>query len=325
MIRPLFACLAVLLAASVAFPASAQAPKGPGVWTRKPAMLMTRSEVAVAALDGKIYVVGGSVPGRLALAVTEQYDPVRESWLERAPLPRALSHVGLVAAGGLLYAIGGFASPTADHEDAVAALYAYDPKSDSWRELAPMSAPRGSVGAVALGGMIHAIGGRGPDKRTVALHEIYDPATDRWRKAAPLAMARDHLAAIVADGRIHVIGGRTGSLFDNVDLHEVYDAAADRWDRAAPLPTPRSSAAASVLDGTILVAGGECRNNTTYAETEGYDPQSGKWSFLMPLPAGRHAFGAATVGDTAYVAGGATVCGGTGTVNDLLAFRLPQR
>jgi N-acetylneuraminic acid mutarotase len=314
---------AALAALLVAHSASAQAPKGPGVWMRKAPMFMSRGEVAAAFLDGKIYVVGGSVAGRSALASNEAYDPATENWLERAPLPRPLSHVGLAAAGGLLYAIGGFSSTTGDHEGAVASLLAYDPRSDSWRERAPMKAPRGSVGVVMLNGKIHAIGGRGLDKQVVATHEIYDPETDRWRLAAPIGRARDHLAAVVAEGRIHVIGGRTVTLFDNTDIHEIYDEAVDRWQPAAPLPTPRSSGAATLLGSMILVAGGECRNNTTYAETEGYDLKSGRWEFLSPLPAGRHAFAAATVGDTAYFAGGSTGCGGTGVTNDLLGFRLP--
>ena len=322
--RSIFAA-AMLFVLAVAAPACAQAPKGPGLWMRKAPMLMIRGEVAVAALGGKIYVVGGSTAGRYALTANEAYDPATESWLERAPLPQALSHLGLVAVGGALYAIGGFASTTADHEAAVATLYAYDPKTDSWRVRAPMRAARGSVGAAVLDGKIHVVGGRGLDKQVVATHEIYDPATDSWRPAAPLGRARDHLAAIAAEGRIHAIGGRTATLFDNSDSHEVYDPAGDRWEPAAPLPTPRSSSAATLLGSLILVAGGECRNNTTYAENEGYDLKTGKWAFLSPLPAGRHAFGAATAGDTAYFIGGSTGCGGTGVGNDLLGFKLPQQ
>jgi N-acetylneuraminic acid mutarotase len=314
--------LAVLL---LAFPAAAQTAKGPGLWMRKAPSFMTRAETAVAALDGKIYVVGGSVAGRYVLALTEEFDPATEAWRARAPLPRELTHVGLVGLDGKLYAVGGFSSATSDHEGAVDALFAYDPKLDAWRTLAPMKAPRGSVGVAALGGKLHAIGGRGLDKTTVATHEIYDPATDRWRDAAPLSRARDHLAVVVADGRIHAIGGRTASFFDNSDLHEIYDEAADRWQSAAPLPTPRSSVAATVLQGMILVAGGECRNFTTYIENEGYDLKSGTWEFLSPLPVGRHAFGAATIGDVAYFAGGALGCGGNGMTSEMLGFTLPDR
>jgi N-acetylneuraminic acid mutarotase len=309
----------------LSFAAAAQAPKGPGLWVRKAPMFMTRSETAVAALDGKIYVVGGSVTGRMVLSQNEQYDPATESWLERAPLPRALTHIGLAALNGTLYAVGGFASATADHEDAVDTLYAYDPKSDSWRSLAKLPSPRGSVGVAALDGKLHVVGGRGPDKQTIAAHSVYDPATDRWSEAAPLGRARDHLALVVANGALHVIGGRYDGSQNNSDLHEIYDQASDRWQSAPRLLTPRSSMAATVAQGMILVDGGECRNGTTYVENEGFDFATNAWAVLSPLPVGRHGFGAATIGRFAYFAGGAMGCGGSGVTGDLIAFTLPDR
>jgi N-acetylneuraminic acid mutarotase len=241
-------------------------------------------------------------------------------------MPKGLSHVGAAALGGQLYAVGGFINVV--HVGAQDAAFAYDPASDAWRSLPPLSSPRASVATAAVGGKLHIIGGRGLDKVTVATHEVYDPATKAWTKAAPLPTARDHAGIAVVDGMIHVFGGRTADVADNVALHDVYDPATDRWHSAAPLPTPRSSGAATVYRGLILYAGGECRPGgapggpLTYDEVEAYDPKTDQWSTLAPLPAGRHAFGAATVGDVAYFAGGTTTCGG-GASTDMLAFTLP--
>ena len=47
--------------------------------------------------------------------------------------------------------------------------FEYDP-ADTWRILAPLKTPRGSVGVVALNGKIHAIGGRTVDRVTSAVH-----------------------------------------------------------------------------------------------------------------------------------------------------------
>ena len=144
------------------------------------------------------------------------------------------------------------------------------------------------------GGKIHAIGGRGLNKATVATHEVYDPSTGKWSKAAPLPTARDHMGVIVADGRIHVIGGRTADNADNTNLHDVYDPTTNSWQSAAPLPIARSSGAAAYYHGLILYAGGECNQRRgTFSENEAYDPKTGKWLTLAPLPAGRHGFGAA--------------------------------
>src|SRR6266700_2483909 len=128
---------------------------------------------------------------------------------------------------GKIYVAGGFTANV--HKNPLDQFIEYNIATDTWRNLAPLSSPRGSLSLVALGGKIHAIGGRGPDGMTVGTHEIYDPATGAWTKAAPLPVARDHLAAIVAKDGLHVFAGRTNATVDNVGLHDVYDPGADKW------------------------------------------------------------------------------------------------
>jgi len=175
----------------------------------------------------------------------------------------------------------------------------------------------------AVGGKIHAIGGRGLDKITVATHQVYDPSSGKWTEAAPLPTARDHMGVIVVDGKIHVIGGRTAGSGDNTNLHDVYDPATNSWRSAAPLLTARSSGAAAYYHRLVLYAGGECKDGKTFSENEAYDSKTNRWFALAPLPPGRHAFGAAAVGEYAYFAGGALGCGGGSLSDELLVFRLP--
>jgi N-acetylneuraminic acid mutarotase len=315
-----------LVPAAAAFVAIAMTVQpGAGRWTEKAPLPVAMAEVGVAALGGKIYVVGGTAQGRYDSPLVEQYDPAANSWRERAPLPRGLSHVGIAAMGGKLYVIGGFINVV--HVGAQDAAFVYDPATDKWASLPKLSSPRASVAAAAVGGKLHIIGGRGVDKVTVAIHEVYDPKTNAWTTAAPLPVARDHAGIAVIGGKIHVFGGRTNDVTDNVALHDVYDPKTDRWSKAAPMPTARSSGAATVYRGLILWAGGECKpggkpgERQTYDTVEAYDPKTGTWLTLAPLPAGRHAFGAATVGATAYFAGGTETCGG-GNDTKMLAFTL---
>jgi N-acetylneuraminic acid mutarotase len=208
------------------------------------------------------------------------------------------------------------------HREAQPDAYVYDPATDQWSTLPSLPAPRGSIGAVALNGKIHAIGGRDPQDRLQATHEIFDPVQQTWTSAAPLLVARDHLSAVMADGKIHVIGGRTGNYTNVTAYHHVYEPALDAWSEAPPLPTPRSAMAATLYQNMIVVFGGECRNGKTYSENEGYDLAAGKWKTLKPAE-GRHGFGAATVGDRAYFVGGANGCGGKELSTELLVFSLP--
>jgi N-acetylneuraminic acid mutarotase len=177
---------------------------------------------------------------------------------------------------------------------------------------------------VAVNGKIHAIGGRDPERKTVATHEVYDPATNTWSMAAPLPLARDHLGIAVVAGRIHVFGGRTDATVDNTGRHDVYDPATNNWSTAAPLITPRSAGATFYLDGRIVYSGGECKDpkaSMTFSEVEAYDPRTDRWVALPALQTGRHAAAAVAVGREGYLFGGNAGCGGNRPSKDVLIFR----
>ena len=314
----------LLVGACVA--AFAQAPMG--TWSTAAPLPQPRAEHAVIGLDGKIYAIAGGIPQvdgtgmqqNGASTLVEDYDPATDHWRVRAPLPRALTHVGLAALDGKIYAIGGFLGDV--HKDAQADAFVYDPAPNQWSTLPALPAPRGSVGTVALHGKIHAIGGRNPQDQVQATHDIFDPVQRTWTPAAPLPVARDHLAAVVVDGKIHIVGGRTGNYTEVTAYHDVYDPASNTWSQAPPLPTPRSAMAATLYKNMIVVFGGECRDGKTFAENEGYDVATGQWKTLQPAE-GRHGFGAASVGDRAYFVAGAHGCGSTVVSKELRVFTLP--
>lgn len=335
----------IVLSLILVQPVSAQTH---GTWTRKAPSPHAVAEVGVAAVEGKIYVVGGGVQSEksggipVISGLNLMYDPASDSWRELAALPRALSHVAVTAWSGKLYAFGGFTRDV--HIDPQSSAFVYDPKSDRWNELASLSSARGSMAVAAVAGKIHLFGGRRSDKvvkvimpggqelsvgeGTVTTHDIYDPATGQWAvgKALP-GPPRDHMGVAVLDGKVHLFGGRINDFTDLLDRHDVYDPKTDTWASAAALPHPRSAGAYTVLRGLIVYAGGECKPGgqpgtpSVFDDVTAYDPKTDSWMTLTPLPQARQAFGAATVGDIAYFVGGAQLCGG-GASSDLLALTL---
>jgi N-acetylneuraminic acid mutarotase len=298
--------------------------QGGGPWVVKGMIPYDRAEIALATMNGKIYVISGQSRGVDANEFTQEYDPATGNWRELALMPAIASHAGAVALNGKIYVVGGFLASV--HLAAVDRVFSYDPAADQWKALAPLSVPRGSAGVIVLDGKIHAIGGRDPQLRTISTHEVYDPATDKWTMAAALPIGRDHFGIAVLGGKIHAFGGRTGGQTDRVGRHDVYDPATDTWTTAAPLLTPRSAGVYFVQNNHIVYAGGECKDTTTgttYNEAEVYDPAANKWTALPSLPAGRHAGAAIVVGDTAYVIGGNNGCGANRPAKEILAFRLP--
>jgi N-acetylneuraminic acid mutarotase len=305
-----------------------------GAWTKKAPMRHARSELQAAAVNGKIYVIGGGFietrdgkpVDNITSGYTEEYDPNTDTWRERAPMPEGGTHNGIAVLDGKIYIAGGFAGNR--HTLPTASFYSYEPATDTWRKLPSMGGPLGSISLTAVDGKVHAFGGRvmGEDV-TVATHEVYDPKTDKWRAATPMPSSRDHAGIWVVDGKVHIFGGRTAGSETSVALHEIYDPKADKWSTAAPMPTGRSSSAYAEYRGLLFFAGGECRTpnvaHGTFDENEAYELKTGKWRRLAALPTGRHGFAAASVGNALYFTGGSTECGSGGRLNDNLAFTLP--
>ncbi|HVO89210.1 MAG TPA: kelch repeat-containing protein [Casimicrobiaceae bacterium] len=204
---------------------------------------------AAAALDGRIYVVGGfntvtNVPSDRVLV----YDIARNAWSEAAPLPAPRGGHALVVLEGRIHAFGGGNSQStlADHD-------AYDPKLDRWTALAPLPRSEGSPAAVAFHDRIYLIGGRsGPaDFGNV---DIYDPRTDSWT-SGPALEPRGTAGAVVYCDAIHVFGGESQARRES--LGEVLELTRDSgWQALAPMPTPRNFARAVLFEHAVFVIGG---------------------------------------------------------------------
>ena len=234
--------LGVLLAlASVARPL-AQAPSEQ-VWTPGTPMPTPRSELAAAALRGRIYVAGG-IAQLGTTAAFEAYDPAQGSWEELPALPEAVHHPAAAATADRVYIAGGYTdlrfSAMSRH------AFAYDPEARTWAAIADLPAPRAAHAMAALAGKLYVVGGVGPGSEDVW---VYDPATDRWDGLrAPLPTRREHLAVAVLDDKLLVVGGRWGDA-GNLATLETYDPATGRWTRGPDMPTPRSGLTAGALAG----------------------------------------------------------------------------
>ncbi len=172
-------------------------------WTRKAPMPTPRNAAGAAAVNNKIYVIGGGgeIPDKEKsherLSVNEEYDPITDSWRERAPLPLGNypSVPLVVAVNNKIYAIMegkpkiGKMSNWANAE--------YDPETDSWTEKKGSPIGRDCPAAAVANGKIYVIGGYNAGRALSANYE-YDPATDKWRKRKPMPTPRCGLAAVSA-------------------------------------------------------------------------------------------------------------------------------
>ena len=280
-----------------------------GVWSRLADVPTPRSEVAVAELNGKIYVLGGFGAGATA---NEEYELATNTWRRRAPVPRGVDHAAAVAMDGTVYLLGGFDG----RWGAVDNVWAYDPIADAWSAKADLPTARGALGAAVVDGKIYAVGGQN-GVGDVGTMEEYDPVADIWLDRSSMPTPRDHIAVAVSDRKIYVFGGRLGTFARNLATTEVYDSPSDTWKQLASLPTARSGIGAGTSQGWIYVFGGESVDGT-FDANERYEPRVDGWEPAPAMPTARHGLGVAVVGNRIYVlAGGRTPGGSSSGLNEV--------
>jgi N-acetylneuraminic acid mutarotase len=303
-LHPLAAAL--LVAALLISPTSAQAPLVPGTWQTMAPLPDLRSEISVATDGTRIFMLGGFARTIFGLGVSPfavyAFDPAVNGWSHLTDLPEGVNHAGLAYLDGMLYVVGGYRRTSLNP---LGRVMIYDLASDTWSEGPGMLTPRGAMGVVMLDGRIHAIGGTLADNVATAVHEVLDVRTGVWTRAADMPTPRDHVGVVATRGEIIVMGGRNPATFE-LTANEIWSPRTNSWRAAAPVPTGRSGVAAAVLDGFVYLFGGEAQgaNLRSFDTTERYDPATDRWVTLPPMPTPRHGHGAATVGGFIYVISG---------------------
>ena len=290
-----------------------------GTWTTAAPALTQRTEVAAAAIAGKIYVVGGfnkpNLQNALKFAISnevEVYDTASDSWSNTTPLPEGRHHAGIASLNGLLYVVGGFTKSFMSIWDAVSTVYQYNPVTQEWRELASMPTARGALGVTVYQNRLYAIGGYDGKHNSGAV-EVFDPQTNTWSSGASIPTLRDHLAVVTAGNRIYAIGGRPDLDYHrNMGTVEEYDPHTNQWRSRASLPTPRSGITAGVINDWIYVIGGESGKGT-FNTNEAYHLATDQWHTMTPMPTARHGLGSAVVDRRLYAISGGPTPGGSFT------------
>lgn len=288
--------------------------RSPGRWTQVTPMPTARQEVAVAALGGRVWVVGGLGTNGEPVATVETFDPALGLWETRASLPEAVHHAAAAVVGDRLFVLGGFSGGRV-RWTAQDAVWEFVASREAWEPRAPLPTPRGGLAVAVLDGRIHALGGSGDSVSNA--HEIYDPATNRWRAANAMPTARDHLAAVAFQGRVWALGGRASFIGDQYANVEIYDPATDSWRTGAPLPVGRGGLAAAALADRIVVFGGEAPLRI-FSATEMWEASGQRWIAKEPMPTARHGIGAAVIDGRIFVPAGGTEPGlAPTTVNEV--------
>ena len=242
-------------------------------WERKADMPTTRAGVSTLVVDGKIYAIGGGkgkkdqvgdgwVHSGKLLPTIEMYDPVTDTWTQKAdmPVPRCSNSTCIV--DGKIYIIGGVAAN--GKQGRLDSVDIYDPATDTWTKGKSMNHARGGASVSVVNGKIYVMGGVGwpqiPNHPGPFLSsvEVFNPETNHWKEIAEMPTPKGFHTASVINGKIYVIGGgfRGNGQFEYLSTVEVYDPETDRWTQEPDMPIGKWGHRAEVINENIYIFGG---------------------------------------------------------------------
>lgn len=275
-------------------------------WSLGPSLPLERTEVQVAALGSRLFVVGGFP--QAADARVDVFDVATGKWSAAAPLPAGGNHLAVAGGDGRVWVFGGLRKDKASDD-----AFEYDAASDRWSRLPALPLPCVAGAAVYFERKVHIVGGWCGGEHDADAHWVFDPQARTYSKKAAIPHAREHFLLIPANGRLFAIGGRFDTKTVELDDVEIYDPARDAWTRGAPLPEKRSGYAAALLGGEIFVLGGdngsEKRQLPSHDDVFAYDVAANSWSRRGRLPYGVHGTGAAAFDGRLYVPAGSKLGG----------------
>jgi N-acetylneuraminic acid mutarotase len=294
-----------------------------GAWSSIVPIPTARQEVGVAAVEGRVYVVGGYDSQGRASTVVEFFDTRSNEWRPGPPVPIPIHHPMVAAVGTKVYVAGGYTEPGGAFQN----TYELDTDTLVWTRKADMPTPRGAGAAVAHNGKLYVLGGE-RSGTTVAEVAVFDPGANAWTELAPMPTPRNHFGSAVIRGRIYAVGGRPS----NLAINEAYDPLTNAWTPKASMPTPRSGIAVVAAGNFLHAFGGEGNPASLtgiFPQHEAYNPDIDAWTSLDPMAQPRHGIGAALVGNRIFIPAGSPVQGfGTTAQSDFFAVNeellLPQ-
>ncbi len=126
---------------------------GQNRWQQGPRLPEPRSDYALAAYEGKLYLFGGW-DGTKATSTVYEYAPDQAQWTTCQPLPMARSRSAAVVAGGKMYLIGG-----QDSQHPLEEVESFSPAGDcrltTWKAATPLPTNHGVLDAVSLGDILY--------------------------------------------------------------------------------------------------------------------------------------------------------------------------
>ena len=288
------------------------APPAAAQWYEGTPMPSPRHGAAVAALDGKIYVIGGRDASGYPIDNAIRYDPVTQQWSPAGGLDHGRANGAAFVLNGTMLVTGGRREDGNVMDD----VEEYDPINNVWFEDSECSNEREGHAAFAIGNLAYAFGGAAEGGGYLGDAEWYEAGFLFWQAypAWSLSIPRASFAAAPVGDGVLLVGGF--STFGPLADVEYYVPGVGGQPRPQ-LPDPRGALGAATLDTPdgqrVYVAGGRNASSVVVANVDIYDPVAAAWTPGPDLPAPREAAAVVALNGRLYVIGGRDASGPAST------------
>ncbi|MBN2004884.1 MAG: hypothetical protein JXA21_16115 [Anaerolineae bacterium] len=289
------------LAALPELPPIEETPVALGLWPRwrwlglALGVLLSLGVLFLPQRAGHAVVVPELAPG-LGTPIVSTPTTTEDGWQELSSLPIRRGGMGVVAADGKIYVIGGMTPEgTSDRVDI------YTIKTENWQTATPRPRALGNVGAVVFGKKILVPGGCDVNWKPSSVVHVYDIEHDSWVEVAPLPKPLCAYALSVSQDQVYLFGGWDGNSYQAETY--AYSPADDTWKKLSPSSVARAFGAAAALQDHIFYVGGYDRRKE-WGLCEIYFPADDHWETCAPLLQPRGGLGLTEVGGQLRVVGG---------------------
>jgi hypothetical protein len=326
---PLLLSLLFLTASCVmvAKPALSSADTAEDTWTTKAPMHQARAGLGVAAVNGKIYAIGGTTaseqypPERAGgdfVGKNEEYDPETDTWTTKASMPTPRDYFAIVAYGNKIYCIGGAVgiSPVEEmpgfHSYNTSGVNeVYDTVTNTWETKTSMPYKGMKCQAHVVNGKIYVMDG--------SMVYAYDPENDSWATKTRMPQPYpDYDSSPVSAAVVNkIVVTFEFSTFNSSTMFELYEQKVMIYDTETDSWSGGTSGTIIVIDGAAAATAGVKAPQKVYvlgleyghypvvpAANQVYDVMADAWETATAMPALRIDFSVAVLDDVFYVIGG---------------------
>lgn len=204
-----------------------------------------------AALDGKIYVIGGTADGNTCLSQVDRFDPSTNTWDTVAPLPWPRSSLAGCEYGGRIYAIGGYSTSLGFQKSV--ARFTPDSGLGHWDIVDSLNTRRANAGAAVAAGWMCTVGG----VYFSDLKSFEFSGGGWWVKSSRYMNSPRNGAAAVGYGEwLCAIGGQNNDgPLSSVEIASMANVG-EPWQYLPQMSVPRVFCGAAVVDTDVIVIGG---------------------------------------------------------------------